>query len=211
MASVINKIENSCFAILSNIRSSKLNYSIQETPYSIYLTIRKSIRKSPTFSNPEIQSFSPPGTISAVLELKKENELLLNKCQFLERSNQELKNSFEEATNENETNLETIHNLEDKIEILNNKLVTAEKEVDFTVGRKIKAVTDEKRLLQTKHEKICTENKTLKKEKEDFCKEISTLKVSLKSSRKETKDVVKNFEKKISEYETKITDLLSLF
>jgi hypothetical protein len=34
-------IETSCDQILYSVRSSQLNYSCQETPFSIYLTIRK--------------------------------------------------------------------------------------------------------------------------------------------------------------------------
>ena len=41
-------IQKSCNAILQEVRSSCLNFGIQETPHSIYLTIRKSLNKSKT-------------------------------------------------------------------------------------------------------------------------------------------------------------------
>ena len=44
------KIENYCENILSSVRSSNLNYSCQETPFSIYLTIRKSWSKQTKYS-----------------------------------------------------------------------------------------------------------------------------------------------------------------
>ena len=38
-------IQDSCTKILNGVRNCSLNYSCQETPYSIYLTIRKSWSK----------------------------------------------------------------------------------------------------------------------------------------------------------------------
>ena len=38
-------IQTSCDFILKNVRSSSLNYSVQETPFSLFLTIRKSLVK----------------------------------------------------------------------------------------------------------------------------------------------------------------------
>ena len=38
-------IQDSCAHILRSVRNSKLNFACQETPYSIYLTIRKSWKK----------------------------------------------------------------------------------------------------------------------------------------------------------------------
>ena len=35
-------IQKSCSEILNSVRNSKLNFSCQETPFSIYLTVRKS-------------------------------------------------------------------------------------------------------------------------------------------------------------------------
>ena len=38
-------VQDSCVKILKSVRNCSLNYSCQETPYSIYLTIRKSWSK----------------------------------------------------------------------------------------------------------------------------------------------------------------------
>ena len=39
-------IHDSCSKILNSIRNSTLNYSCQETPYSMYITVRKSWNKN---------------------------------------------------------------------------------------------------------------------------------------------------------------------
>ena len=38
-------IQSSCDTILHSVRSSNLNFSCQETPFSMYLTVRKSLSK----------------------------------------------------------------------------------------------------------------------------------------------------------------------
>ena len=62
--------ENSYISILNSIRSSSYNYSFRETPYSIYLTLRKSPRNSP--NNDFYQA--PLGQASA--EMNTENEIV---------------------------------------------------------------------------------------------------------------------------------------
>jgi hypothetical protein len=49
-------IKNSCDHIVNSVRDSLLNYSIQETPFFIYLTIRKSFSKAKQFD--EVPAFS---------------------------------------------------------------------------------------------------------------------------------------------------------
>ena len=205
----VSDIQNSCLLILSTIRSSNLNYSIQETPYSIFLTLRKSHTKSKnisTESQSSLEQFAPETT--EILNIQKEKDSLLKRCHFLENVNQDLKSNLEEATAQNELNLKTIGDLETIVETLHTKIDSTEKEVDHTIARKLKAVDDERRFLQNKHEKICVENRKCKNENEELNKEINSLKVSLKSSRKETKDVVNRYEKKTKECKIKISDLL---
>jgi hypothetical protein len=37
-----NLIQEACNSIISGVRHSSLNYAINETPFSIYITVRKS-------------------------------------------------------------------------------------------------------------------------------------------------------------------------
>ena len=41
----MQNIETSCDLIMNSVRSSQLNFACQETPFSIYITIRKSQHK----------------------------------------------------------------------------------------------------------------------------------------------------------------------
>ena len=45
MATCTSTIQETCGRILQTVRTSNLNYSCQETPFSIYLNIRKSLSK----------------------------------------------------------------------------------------------------------------------------------------------------------------------
>ena len=196
--------ENSYISILNSIRSSSYNYSFKETPYSIYLTLRKSIR------NPPNSDFSYQAPLHQTTpELNPENEIVTanERVKSLEYSNQTLSKDLEEASIDNEVKQETIENLTSKLEILHQKLAAAEKVNEIALASKLKAIEAEKRLLENKHVKACSEIKVLKNEREEHVKEINRLKVTLKSARKETKDGLKQFEKEIHDKENKIKDL----
>ena len=78
---------------MKTIKSLPLNYNIVETPYSIYLTLRKSLLKS-------AQSLEIP-------EVVKQDE----KVTKLEEGNAYLSASLEEAVNECEEKADTISKL----------------------------------------------------------------------------------------------------
>ena len=72
-------VEQSFNLVMNNVRSMPLNYSIVETPYSIYLTFRKSLVKSSI------------GDASS--------EIPADKLKKLEESNQTLRADLEAALN----------------------------------------------------------------------------------------------------------------
>ena len=74
-------VQQSCESVLTNLRSSSLNYSVLETPFSLYLTVRKSLQKS--------YVATPKNVVEALEEAKvsKQNE----RVTFLEKANDELK------------------------------------------------------------------------------------------------------------------------
>ena len=77
--------ENACNLITASIKKSCLNYQIQETTYSIYVTIRKTFLKSKP---------SSPSDESPVTPVKSEKEDLQKNCDSL-------KAKCEEVVNEN--------------------------------------------------------------------------------------------------------------
>jgi predicted nucleic acid-binding Zn-ribbon protein len=57
------------------------------------------------------------------------------------------------------------------------------------------AVSEEKRQLQIKHEKVCSDIKHLKQENTDLRKDLSSTNVALKAARKQVQEVQRNLKK----------------
>ena len=76
-------IKTSCDFVITSVRDSLLNYSIQETPYSLYLTIRKSFARSANLehclSNLGPQNFTEIETLKMKLKTAEEANLMLSK------------------------------------------------------------------------------------------------------------------------------------
>ena len=186
-----SQIQNSCAKILNTVRQSGLNFSIQETPYSFFVTVRKSVLKSLQVSildEPEI------GTVN--LASNAFTEELQSRCLFLEQSNSRLKSDFEEAVHELEV-------LQSEKNDLSEHLTESKDKIDI-VGNNIKVVNEEKRALQIKHERICSENKNLKNELESTKADLVTAVATLKTTKKEAKDSSHQNEKKTGQMEEKI-------
>ena len=159
-----SNIHHSCQMIIDGVRSSNLNFSLQETPFSLYVTIRKSYYNTRNYSNRHNQS-------EPLLDSSKEIDALKAKYKLLEEALESLKEKYEDEINENETNQKTISALKNQVEVLHSKN-------DKIVAEKVKSFSVEKRNLQLKHEKTCAENKTLKNEIEDLKRETNNLKVA---------------------------------
>ena len=183
--------ERSCQEILLKLRSSGLIFLLQETPYSVYITIRKRFRKD---AKPNI----PPVSHESELEvLNKEFISFKLSNDYLSSQNEAIKNKFEESVSE----CEKLHNLvighERTVEILHNKLDQAD------ISNKADLKT-----LSVRNEKLVVENKQLKNEREDFIKEINKTNVALKSSQKDLKEASHRFDKKTKELENKLSVLM---
>ena len=195
-------IENSCQKIINSVRSFSLNFTFQETPFSIYFSVRKSLNKSLNQSlNLDI---CPNGHIEAVHLVKSEKDKLQSKIEALENANANLQRNYEESIDEAESIINQKNILE---EILNDKLADSEKKIEAIVTKKVTEISVEKKALQMKHEKVSAQFKELKHENDDLKKEINNLGVALKSSKKEHKEIFGNYTKKIDSLETKLKDL----
>ena len=103
-------IQNSCAKILSSVRNSNLNYSSQETPFSIYMTVRKSWNRKSIESR--LSDYSEPSS-----------EIVLRENLVLKAELADLK-----------TQLEISKNITSEIET---KMAAAESEVyQLKTGRK---------------------------------------------------------------------------
>ena len=93
-----NTVQESCNSILQHLRASSLNFRIEETPYSIFMAVRKSFSKkmssAPSLSlivSNNISDFRPE-----LYQLKAENLDLRAKNHDLEKANAAIARNFEE-------------------------------------------------------------------------------------------------------------------
>jgi chromosome segregation ATPase len=159
---------SSCDLIVNSIRNSFLNYSLHETPYSIYLTIRKSFVKNSAALN---LSSSDPSLESVCSN--QDASFLLNLLRKAEKSENALKRNYEDALEESEEAHKKIKDLEALVEqfrskSLESQLKQKEKTIELLQSEK---VTNETNLEVA--EKNC---KTVKKKIKEKEKEVFDLK-----------------------------------
>ena len=133
MCAALSALET-CDLILGHVKTSSLNFSIQETPFSVYLTLRKSFNQSSRrFSNPETYtSSSNPTQSKETLEkletelqnLRFEQNLLKAKNDDLEKANEDLAKKYEDEVIESE---HLLSRLQDQRGHLDNLQTLAEK------------------------------------------------------------------------------------
>ena len=107
--------------IVHCVRGSCLNFSINETPYSLYLTIRKSFSKSTE------ENFSTPQQLSQSSDT--DLEIIRKRLELSESANNSLKLNCEEAESECETSFKIIEDLEKKVKEFEQKDKLKEGEV----------------------------------------------------------------------------------
>ena len=189
-----------CDQVLQVVRSSQLNFYSQETPYSVFLTLRKSFTKNfkhPTFLEP----FQHPKLVkNSNLEMEVHLEALQEEIKKTKMENSKLEhekvtliNNYEEEISFNEQFRSEYKQLESAQEILNNSYQN---------------LKTEKNILESKHQKVCLEQKALKFENDELQKEVRSINVALKSAKKELKDVSYKQEQKAKCQEETINELL---
>ena len=131
-------------SVLNSVRSSSLNFTCQETPYSFYITLRKSFTKSWNQNQPH-QSHPPFQTLHVDQKLQQDYRIL-------QQSYNRIKDDLEDSIFENESNHKLIDDLRVKLKIseekdsenakksdaLKKSIVTAQKELKLEKERKEK-------------------------------------------------------------------------
>ena len=159
-------VQASCVQILSSVRSSNLNFSCQETPFSIYLTIRKSPIKFHHVSEALTQGLAPV-----------QNAVIDNLVKTTVDENTALKNVLEELETELEASKNIAKTLEAKIDSAEAKVFSQHKEVQQW-----------REALSKKDDEIKALKNVIKNDKTEILKdrsEQSQLKKILKSKEKE--------------------------
>ena len=201
--------QKNCDTILDRVRSSNLNFVLQETPFSIFLTIRKSFNKNlsnqpypePNLDSDVHDSDKLSDLMAELKSLRTENKNIKAKKELLEQSQVTLAKNYAEEVTECEHlkgeligNVSKLNNLQNNFEKMNSNL---------------KIIENEKKQLGVKHEKTCAEVKVLKSEKDDLEKEKSKIIIALKTAKKEGKEKNHEHEKIIKKKDETIEDLLA--
>ena len=202
--------QKSCEMRLENVKASQLNFSIQETPFSVYLTLRKSFSKK--IQNPRLkpQPATPhfvdvsSGKISELerelASLRTENSTLADKNKILETDQNTLAKNYEAEVLYSE-------NIKTELESLATKCENAENTIE-KIEIKLSKTENEKKALESKHEKTCAEVKKIKSEKKELVKEVDNISIVLKRAKKEAKENADANEKLVKNQDKKIKELL---
>ena len=185
---VMNKV---CAEIIDKVNSSQLDYTMNQTPYSLHFSIRKKFSKNSiqVQVSPEDSNYSFPCSDDHKFELFRQ-ELLYTRNEYINLFNfyQDEKNVREKLETDHQKLLEKLDNIEIK-------------------ESHIKALKQDNKTLQEKSEKSIAEIKYLKNEIGDLNKDKNALSVALKTCKKELKEHHKEFDKKELECEKKIAEL----
>ena len=156
--------------VLNHLKSSNLNFHLEQTPFSAVINLKKSFIKDRSGC-----LLRPPPSTQTLRIVKSENEFLASELQAklttLEPEHVKLKQVYKEALEESDAKTRHIANLEKKVLELGAQLSHG----DFKVNELENKIKEANRALQIKHEKVCAENKILKSESEDSKKEITKL------------------------------------
>ena len=181
-----NLVETSCSIIMNTVKSLPLNYNITETPYSIYLTLRKSLLKN-----------------SEGLKVENKDE----KIRKLELANSNLSASLEDAVNECEEHAKTISELKVTVKNLLDKLDTSEKKCSETFAQntlKDAELEDNK----TKNKTLVAEIKSQKKDFKELSKDFDLLKHESSQSKISFESKVELLEKRLKYQSSETADIL---
>ena len=144
-----------CGQILFSLKMSKLNYLVNETPYSAYITIRKKFIKNNDESQDNLAYTNKNDEESELLRLKDRNKDLETRLAIA-------KVEFEESELMKQKLLTEISNRDDEIEkcLKNERLL----------NERIKSVTDEKEVMKSTIETISREKVNIVKKLEENIK-----------------------------------------
>ena len=178
-------VNQACASILEKATSSKLDFSIHQTPYSIHFSLRKKFSKN---SKNTALDYSSPVTEpqddrlrQELLNTRKEYDRLYNFYLFENEAKRKLEEDFSKV-------LETVANVEN-------------------ADANVKAIKAENKSLKERLENKSLEFKQLKVDYDNLNKDKNALAVALKAAKADTKEQAKDFEKKKTGFEKKFEEL----
>lgn len=206
-------LKNCCDIVRNSVHKSSLNYNLQETPWSIYITIRKSFAKKKVLHEPDDQAVSlAPGQPLHLLpdhslhqDVENQLQNLKIKLKKSEDANNILTLRYEEAVQECEENHFKIEQLENKVKICE-KVFEKEEELE----KSVEIAFDEIKLKDRTIEQLQKDKSALENEKELEDKKWKDAKKALNAKEKEISALLgKNSDitKKLSEVQCDLSTL----
>ena len=183
--------------IMNCVRSSNLNFACQETPYSLYLTIRKSKVKNDNkqSSSPVIGNYEVESLVKENLSLRERLRNLENKLDAFEDTNKMLEEKLASAEGkvlkaykENLKNEDEMKNLRNVIKDNNNdisKLKCEKKEVMKEMKKKVHDLDKSNLAHKNSIESLKQDVKKQKDEKSRLEKQTKQLEKKIKSGKHE--------------------------
>ena len=178
-------VNQACASILEKVTSSKLDFSIHQTPYSIHFSLRKKFSKNSKnitldYSSPVAEP-QDDRLRQELLNTRKEYDRLYNFYLYENEAKRKLEDDFNKV-------LENVAKMEN-------------------TDANAKALKAENKSLKERLENKCLEFKQLKVDYDNLHKDKNALSVALKASKADTKEQAKEFEKKKTGFEKKIEEL----
>ena len=185
-------VDKACEKILRQVCTSKLDFHMNQTPYSMYFSIRKKFLKG----------FNPNDSENVESSTNTNDDLFYVKNEY-----QKLYDKYQAAVANQNVLMDEICKLKHE---LDNKCVLEEnfEETKNKNDVKNKALIKELSESKEKYKKKCSEFKTLKDEMDTIEKENNSAASALQQSRKKKHEIVKKYEKKLQEYDKKVGELL---
>ena len=180
--------------ILDGIQKSNLNFQLQVSPFSAYISLKKTFvtDKSGSLLLPRQPPPLPTTVLSSVPSSHSDIAKLVARVHELENVLETQKSRTEEAVNDREDEHQKLNACIDNLR----KLETENK-----------VFKEETKSLAKKLENKSLEVKQLKSKVEELNKEKNTLNVALKSAKQELKSQNKTFEKQLLASEKKVAEL----
>ena len=183
-------VKYSCEIVMDSVRDSSLNYSMRETPFSLYLTIRKTFVKSSSTldqnSSVSLQNFA-----STAQDNFTEIKDLESKLRAAEESQSRLKNLYEQAVEDSEATHAQVKELEKLLEDVTRK-VNLESVNKMESEMKIKDCFIEK--LKVENENVENDLQSAEKNWKELKKLIKMKEKEVHDLRKENKLVTENLD-----------------
>ena len=205
---VVSSIGDSCNSLLQHIRDSGLNFSCQETPFSIYITVRKSYTQ-----------YRKENLASSLV-----NQVLHDVVKDEQQHPQEASLHYQSLQKKHGSLLAEKNKLEDTLDITKQHLNSALKECDLR-EEVIEELEEQKasqcelisnlennvkslEVSDKRKEALASENKTLKSDITELKGELKIAKKDVKTLNKESIKSEHDFGKRIDILESKIRNLM---